>query len=154
MTDELTLEDLEDSVVGKTVPIMIDWISNGVLTYKTVKVEIAEPTVAEKITQKYTRRDRAGKPQKLSDEQEKRYQAELFQRFLKSPDLTGLSHDAILDKVIAKIPIMPRMTIQNTILGDLSEVMTLEEDALKNLGMEEPQDTSSSDSQPSTSDSS
>ena len=44
--EELTLDDLEDSIVGKEFPLLVDWVKNGQLTTLIIKVKVAEPAVA------------------------------------------------------------------------------------------------------------
>ena len=149
--EELTLEDLEESPVGQEVPILVDWISKGQITTKTVKVKVAEPAIAEKITQKYMRADRGGK-MSMPQERQKLYQAELFQHFLVTPSLKNLGLKAIEENVIPKFPVSTRLQIEKVILGNLEDVITLEEDTLKNFAEDVLQDTSGLDSQPSTSD--
>ena len=153
MTDELTLEDLDNSIVGTVIPIPIDWIENNQIVQKIIKVKVAEPDVIDKLQHKYTKVDRAGNIKPMNDEREKQLTAEMFKNFMVAPDISKLSLDAISGRVISKIPVGVRPDIINAIKGKFDEILTLEEDALKNLEEESHQEEPDSDLQPSTTDS-
>ena len=151
---KLTLEELEDSIVGKEYPLWIDWEVGGQIVLREICVKVAEPNVAEEITHKYVVKDRQGNAQKINKEKEKEYLAELFQRFFVSPSLKKLGTKTIVETIFPKIPLTARGVIERTILGDLSEVIVKEAEILKNFEeVESAPDMNSSDSQPSTTDS-
>ncbi len=155
MTDEMTLEDLDNSIVGRDIPVEIDWISgDNQITSKIFRVKIAEPYVIDKLAHKYVSIDRSGKPKKMTEEQENRLAAEMYQKFMVRPDLSALSLEQIYERVVMKITLTARESIQNAIRGKLDDIMTLEEETLKNLGAGEFHDMEDLSSQPSTTDSS
>ena len=153
MSNELTLEDLDNSIVGHIIPVEIDWIENNQIVTKIIKVKVAEPDVIDKITKKYTQIDRAGNVKKITDERERLLTAEMFKHFMVAPDLSSLSLDAISTRVISKIPVGARPDIINAIRGKFDDILTLEEDALKNFVAAESPDILDSDLPQSTVDS-